>query len=124
MSKFGPHQSFSTPRAVRGARVANGFVVRHFADEVTYDVDGFVEKNRDRMHADLLLALQSTKNEFLLSLFAEVDADLGGGGKRKRPTQAKVFQQQLENLANLIRGTDRQFIRCLKVNGLNFFVPL
>ena len=114
LSKFSGNDNFAPPRGSRGGRKVDGFVVRHFADSVTYDADGFVEKNRDRMHADLLMALQSTKSEFLLSLFAGVDCDInssgGGGSKRRRPTQARVFQQQLDNLSNLIKSTDRHFI--------------
>jgi len=35
-------------------RREESFAVKHFADNVTYDVDGFVEKNRDTINEELL----------------------------------------------------------------------
>jgi hypothetical protein len=42
-----------------------GFVVRHFAGEVTYAVDGFLAKNNDAMQEDLLTLLKASSNVFL-----------------------------------------------------------
>ena len=37
-----------------------GFVVRHYAGEVSYDGDGFVDKNKDRCPEDLLVLLRNS----------------------------------------------------------------
>lgn len=37
------------------------FLVRHFADEVIYDIDGFLEKNRDSLNEDLLNVMRQSQ---------------------------------------------------------------
>jgi hypothetical protein len=134
---------FATPRAVnRNARAERGFVVKHFADDVTYAVADFVEKNQDRLHADLIIALQSSKNPFICAMLSD-DMDEGDASRsarattvrrmtsagsgaangtlaanaRKRPTQATMFRSQLDELCRMIQSVDRHFIRCVKPNA-------
>ena len=47
------------------------FTVTHFAGDVIYDCDKFLEKNRDTFNSDLLSMTKSSGNEFLLKLFHE-----------------------------------------------------
>lgn len=55
--------------------IQDAFVVSHFADDVTYSIDGLLEKNRDKLHGDLLLTLRMSQNEFIQSLFADESLD-------------------------------------------------
>jgi len=48
-----------------------GFLIRHYAGDVTYEATGMTDKNKDQLVFDLLEALQMSKNQFLLSLFPE-----------------------------------------------------
>lgn len=41
------------------------FTIAHYAVDVTYEVDGFIEKNRDTVPDEHLSLLASTKNKFL-----------------------------------------------------------
>jgi len=41
------------------------FWLKHYAGEVDYSIDDFVEKNNDTLHSDLVFALQSSKKETL-----------------------------------------------------------
>ena len=45
------------------------FVVHHYAGLVTYDVDNFVEKNKDILFVDLIELMKSSKNKFIQKLF-------------------------------------------------------
>lgn len=54
----------------------NAFCVKHYAGDVTYEVVGMVEKNKDSLLKDHLEVLQLTDNELLLALFPdEIDTD-------------------------------------------------
>jgi myosin V len=58
-------QYFSMPPFARGA----AFVVKHYAGDVTYQVDGFIEKNRDTLAAELQNLLGTSKNALISELF-------------------------------------------------------
>ncbi len=45
------------------------FTVKHFAGDVTYAVDGFIEKNRDALNAELKGMLVHSAKDFVLCLF-------------------------------------------------------
>ena len=50
------------------------FGIHHFAGDVYYDSDGFLEKNRDTFSADLIDLLHNTKSPFLTEIFSGVKA--------------------------------------------------
>ena len=45
------------------------FAVDHYAGLVTYDVDNFVEKNKDILFVDLIELMKSSKNKFIQKIF-------------------------------------------------------
>ena len=106
------------------------FIVNHYAGEVTYDITGFVEKNKDELSLDIeeLLTIKS-KLEQLVALAkrdAEKRADAEeasasaskknkGGGKKKK-TVSKAFGDSLVALMTKLRATEHHYIRCLKPN--------
>jgi hypothetical protein len=45
------------------------FMVRHYAGEVDYDGEGFLEKNRDTLNADLLELLEKSTLPLLIELY-------------------------------------------------------
>ena len=46
------------------------FVIHHYAGMVTYDVEGFVDRNKDVLFIDLIELMKSSKNNFIQKLFA------------------------------------------------------
>ncbi|CAM9773650.1 unnamed protein product, partial [Discosporangium mesarthrocarpum] len=59
------HPNFSKDRLATSLQ----FSIAHYAGEVIYDTLGFVEKNRDQLHGDLLKMLSLSTNKILRSLF-------------------------------------------------------
>jgi len=47
------------------------FVVKHFAGDVTYQVAGFIEKNRDSLNEELKDLLQRSSKPFIICLFGK-----------------------------------------------------
>ncbi|GAA6061411.1 hypothetical protein JCM10212_004469 [Sporobolomyces blumeae] len=52
----------------------NGFTIAHYALDVTYEADGFLEKNRDTVPDEHLSLLASTTNTFLKEVLDRADA--------------------------------------------------
>ena len=49
-------EHFSKPRLSRSS-----FIIKHFADDVTYESSGFLEKNRDNVSEDHINTLRSSR---------------------------------------------------------------
>jgi myosin-5 len=102
-------------RQCRGSE--QDFVISHYAGEVKYSADAFLEKNTDYVvaeHADLLV---SSKDLLLSSLFAETQQQAGSTRSRMQfSSVGNRFKQQLQELMTELRRTDPHFIRCIKPN--------
>ena len=47
----------------------DAFMVRHFADAVEYECEGFLAKNKDTVYEDQIRVLRASKNDFVKDLF-------------------------------------------------------
>ncbi|XP_056857024.1 myosin-4-like [Raphanus sativus] len=103
----------------RGER-GRGFRVRHYAGEVLYDTNGFLEKNRDPLHVDLIQLLSSCNCQ-LLNLFSSKmrDKSLKPASLSESMNQSVItkFKSQLFKLMNKLEDTTPHFIRCIKPNS-------
>ncbi|XP_060788496.1 unconventional myosin-If isoform X2 [Neoarius graeffei] len=91
----------------------SGFIIHHYAGKVSYDVNGFCERNRDVLFTDLIALMQSSEHHFIRSLFPEnLNTD-----KKGRPTTAssKIKRQANELVDTLMKCTPH-YIRCIKPN--------
>lgn len=60
------------------------FLIKHYAGDVTYNVPGMTEKNKDALIKDILDLVESSKDPFLHTLFPDkIDPD-----SKKRPPTA------------------------------------
>ncbi|EFA75546.1 class VII unconventional myosin [Heterostelium album PN500] len=99
------------------------FVVKHYAGEVSYDTQGFLDKNKDTLSDDLLLMLQQCKNKFIVELFAVAKEsndgdDDKGATMKKKTTAGSQFKVQLQSLVNTLSSTAPHYVRCVKPNSL------
>lgn len=115
-------QVFKKPRFQQGA-----FTITHYAHEVTYDVEGFVEKNRDSVPEEHLSLLQSSTNGFLCEVlaFALKSPEAPSQQSFKTPskkvaprkhTLGSMFKNSLTSLMDTINNTNVHYIRCIKPN--------
>jgi len=89
-----------------------GFRLKHYAGDVTYNIDGFLEKNKDTLYVDLTLAMQTSKSPVIVSLFPPVDVN-----SKKRPvTAATQFKTALQLLMEKLLSCEPHYIRCIKPN--------
>ncbi|XP_068476741.1 myosin-2-like isoform X2 [Phaseolus vulgaris] len=85
------------------------FRVRHYAGEVLYDTNGFLEKNRDTMSSDCIQFLSSCNCE-LLQLFSKMF------NQSEKQSVATKFKVQLFKLMHQLESTMPHFIRCIAPN--------
>ncbi|NWR38526.1 MYO1F protein, partial [Tachuris rubrigastra] len=92
---------------------SSGFIIHHYAGKVSYDVNGFCERNRDVLFTDLIELMQSSEFGFIRMLFPEkLDSD-----KKGRPTTAgSKIKKQANDLVNTLMKCTPHYIRCIKPN--------
>ncbi|KAM4677868.1 unconventional myosin-Ie [Discoglossus pictus] len=90
-----------------------GFIIHHYAGKVSYDMDGFCERNRDVLFTDLIELMQSSQLPFIKALFSEnLQAE-----KKGRPTTASSkIKKQANDLVNTLMKCTPHYIRCIKPN--------
>ncbi|XP_074490931.1 unconventional myosin-If [Sebastes fasciatus] len=91
----------------------SGFVIHHYAGKVSYDINGFCERNRDVLFPDLIELMQSSEYKFFHSLFPEnLNTD-----KKSRPTTASSkIKKQANDLVKTLMKCTPHYIRCIKPN--------
>jgi myosin heavy subunit len=47
------------------------FILKHFVEDVLYDITGFLEKNKDTFYPDLEALCMKSKQNFVRMLFSE-----------------------------------------------------
>ncbi|KAL7026106.1 hypothetical protein ACKWTF_013794 [Chironomus riparius] len=103
------HVSFSTQDHVP----PRCFQIRHFAGALDYNIDGFIEKNTDRIPKHLSSSLFQSKLSIVQNLFPE------GNPKRasKKPTNSSsILRSSLQNLLSKIEQRKCHYVFCIKSN--------
>jgi myosin heavy subunit len=97
---------------------SKAFRICHYAGEVMYETSGFLEKNRDLLHADLLQLLASC-DSFLPQLFA---ASIGEGSQ-KVPTPTRRVNGTESQKQSVAAKFKVFFSYIFSVHCLSCFLP-
>lgn len=91
----------------------NKFVIKHYAGDVTYEVNGITDKNKDQLQKDLVELMSTTQNPFIHTIFpAEVDKD----SKRRPPTAGDKIIKSANELVETLSKAQPSYIRTIKPN--------
>ncbi|KAF8042929.1 hypothetical protein BT93_A1303 [Corymbia citriodora subsp. variegata] len=104
------HKHFIKPKLMR-----SDFTIIHYAGEVQYQSDQFLDKNKDYVvpeHQDLL---STSRCSFIASLFPRLSEDLAKSAKFS--SLGSRFKLQLQQLMDTLNSTEPHYIRCLKPNS-------
>ncbi|XP_065142943.1 unconventional myosin-VIIa [Paramisgurnus dabryanus] len=93
------------------------FGIQHFAGVVQYETKGFLEKNRDSLHSDIIQLVHSSKNKFIKQIF-QADVAMGVETRKRSPTLSSQFKRSLELLMRTLSVCQPFFVRCIKPNEL------
>ncbi|CAH9063182.1 unnamed protein product [Cuscuta epithymum] len=117
-------EHLKTNSCLKGER-GSLFSIQHYAGEVMYSASGFLEKNRDLLHSDIIQLLSSCSSE-LLQLFTSLllnqfqkstlPSKLAVSDVRRQSVATK-FKGQLFQLMQQLENTAPHFIRCIKPNN-------
>ncbi|CAM9539979.1 unnamed protein product, partial [Ectocarpus fasciculatus] len=117
---YARHQDFprTQPRDMR-----ENFWVKHYAGKVKYTVEGWVERNMDRIPESFggtLAASTHTVVKESTSKYGQAPAGAKTTRSRKsavKPTVAKAFLASMQDLNTTLLSTTCNFIRCIKPNA-------
>lgn len=93
------------------------FIIKHYAGDVTYEVSGMTDKNKDSMLRDLLELLSTSTNAFVTgSLFpANLLASLTDSKKRPETASDKI-KRSANLLVDTLSQCQPSYIRTIKPN--------
>ncbi|KAG0725192.1 Unconventional myosin-Ie [Chionoecetes opilio] len=90
-----------------------GFIIKHYAGNVSYQIEGFCEKNRDVLNSDIIEVMQSSSKPFISSLFPDV---IQSGAKKHPTTAGTKIRTQANELVTTLTKCVPHYIRCIKPN--------
>ncbi|KAI8458623.1 myosin I [Phakopsora pachyrhizi] len=92
----------------------NKFLIKHYAGDVMYNVQGMTDKNKDALGKDLLELIQSSSNAFITGqLFTDrVDPN----SKKRPPSQGDKIKVSANALVEKLMRSQPSYIRTIKPN--------
>ncbi|OAA62766.1 Myosin head, motor domain protein [Niveomyces insectorum RCEF 264] len=89
------------------------FIIKHYAGDVSYTVDGITDKNKDQLLKGLLNLFQVSQNAFVHTLFPhQVDQD----NRKQPPTAGDRIRTSANALVDTLMRCQPSYIRTIKPN--------
>ncbi|CAG0891706.1 unnamed protein product [Darwinula stevensoni] len=97
------------------------FIIKHYAGNVEYSLEGMLEKNKDEVPDELLSLLMESQNP-LLQEMAKMHGNRLSSDTSPRRTQRKItilakFKMSLDNLLGILSSSHVHYIRCIRPNN-------
>lgn len=116
-----------TTLTFRPNKIRDGFIIKHYAGNVDYSIDGWLDKNKDPLSSTMVELLSNSQNTFINDFFNSDDLDINlsdspikGGSPKKTGmfrTVAKRHKEQLNSLMDQLSKTYPHFVRCILPNN-------
>ncbi|XP_047497306.1 myosin heavy chain, muscle-like [Penaeus chinensis] len=122
---LGKSRCFIKPKPPKPGQPDNHFAIVHYAGTVSYNLTGWLEKNKDPLNDTVVDQLKKASNALTVEIFADhpgQSGDAGGkggkGGKQQTgfKTVSSGYRDQLSNLMKTLNATHPHFIRCIVPN--------
>ncbi|XP_075444251.1 unconventional myosin-Ig isoform X3 [Ascaphus truei] len=103
---------FATDKSMEFKR---DFRIKHYAGNVTYSVEGFIDKNKDTLFQDFKRLMYNSKDPVLRDMWPE--GQLSISEVTKRPlTAATLFKNSMVSLVENLACKEPYYVRCVKPN--------
>jgi len=121
---LGKSRCLIKPKAPKPGLPDNHFAIVHYAGTVSYNLTGWLEKNKDPLNDTVVDQLKKSSNALTVEIFADHpgqsgDGGKGGGGKKAQTgfkTVCSAYRDQLNNLMRTLGATHPHFVRCIVPN--------
>ncbi|XVF25184.1 hypothetical protein REPUB_Repub13aG0191500 [Reevesia pubescens] len=111
------YQTFkSNRRFIKPKLSRTDFTISHYAGEVTYQANQFLDKNKDYVVAEHQALLTASKCFFVASLFPPLPEESSKSSKFS--SIGSRFKLQLQSLMETLSATEPHYIRCVKPNNV------
>uniref|UniRef100_A0A0E0NMU1 Uncharacterized protein n=1 Tax=Oryza rufipogon TaxID=4529 RepID=A0A0E0NMU1_ORYRU len=108
---FKNNKRFTKPKLSR-----SDFTICHYAGDVTYQTELFLDKNKDYVVAEHQALLSASQCSFVSGLFPLLSEDSSKSSKFS--SIGSRFKQQLQSLLETLSATEPHYIRCVKPNNI------
>ncbi|KAK3930628.1 Myosin heavy chain, muscle, partial [Frankliniella fusca] len=125
---LGKSPNFQKPKPPKPGQQAAHFAIGHYAGTVSYNITGWLEKNKDPLNDTVVDQFKKGSNKLLVEIFADHPGQSGGGdaggkgGRGKKgggfATVSSSYKEQLNSLMTTLRSTQPHFVRCIIPNEL------
>ncbi|KJE95898.1 myosin IE heavy chain [Capsaspora owczarzaki ATCC 30864] len=116
-SGIGAHAHFVTKKG-HGDKTFpdNSFKLVHYAGDVFYNVNGFIDKNVDAFFKDLAQVMFESKNPLLREMFPDGDKATWKNAGKMPPTAGTAFKTSMNEMIATLNTKAPSYIRCIKPN--------
>ncbi|KAL9242136.1 hypothetical protein vseg_016167 [Gypsophila vaccaria] len=108
---FPKNKRFQKPKLSR-----TSFTIAHYAGDVVYQTDQFLDKNKDYVIAEHQDLLQASECSFVAALFPPLPEETSKSSKFS--SIGARFKLQLQQLMETLSYTEPHYIRCVKPNNV------
>ncbi|KAH1048184.1 hypothetical protein J1N35_038968 [Gossypium stocksii] len=111
------YQTFkNNKRFIKPKLSRTDFTISHYAGEVTYQANQFLDKNKDYVVAEHQALLTASECSFVRSLFPPLPEESSKSSKFS--SIGSRFKLQLQSLMETLSATEPHYIRCVKPNNV------
>lgn len=98
---------------------AGKFIIKHYAGDVTYDIEGMTDKNKDQLSKSITRLIAGSQDSFFVQqLFPDAfePEDSGAGRRKRRATASDKIKSSANDLMETLSRSRPSYIRTIKPN--------
>ncbi|XP_076373054.1 myosin heavy chain, muscle-like isoform X2 [Tachypleus tridentatus] len=124
---LGKSPNFVKPKPPKPGQQEAHFAIVHYAGTVPYNLNHWLEKNKDPLNDTVVDQFKHGQNQLLVNIFEDHPGlgggDQGGGGKGRKKgsgfqTVSGLYREQLNKLMTTLKSTAPHFVRCIIPNEM------
>ncbi|XP_077160449.1 unconventional myosin-Ig-like [Paroedura picta] len=117
-SRLGKHPHYASRKVNptdKSMEFGRNFRIKHYAGDVTYSVEGFLDKNKDTLFQDFKRLMYNSTDPVLQKMWPEGKQSITEVTKRPL-TAATLFKNSIVALVENLASKEPYYVRCIKPN--------